>query len=98
MMDPACPESCQYLRSAREQAILRERELQIKEKAAAETPAELRLLEAEVDINPRMMPLVYAVDQGIVKTVRETFRDIEDLEALAALDNAIKNFETESTG
>jgi hypothetical protein len=98
MIELACPESCQYLRSAREQAILRERELQIKEKAAAETPAELRLLEAEVDINPRMMPLVYAVDQAIVKTVRETFRDIEDLEALAALDNAIKNFETESTG
>ena len=53
---------------------------------------------AEVNIVPRLMPLVYSVDQAIVKTVRETFRDIEDAEVLAALDNAIKNFETESTG
>ena len=98
MIELACPESCQYLRSAREQAILRERELQTKEKDAAETSAEVRQLEAEVNILPRLMPLVYTVDQAIVKTVRETFRDAEDLEVLAALDNAIKNFETESTG
>ena len=99
MIELACPESCQYLRSAREQAIVRERELQKKEAAsAAETSAEARLLGADADITPRLMPLVYVVDEAIVRTLRETFRDLEDVEALAALDNAIKNFETESTG
>lgn len=97
MIELACPESCQYLRSAREQAIARERELQSKEAASA-TPGEARLLEADADIVPRLRPLVYVVDEAIVRTLRETFRDLEDLEALAALDNAIKNFETESTG
>ena len=76
---------------------MRERELQSKEAASA-SPAEARLLEADADIVPRLMPLVYVVDEAIVKTLRETFRDLEDQEALAALDNAIKNFETESTG
>ena len=99
MIELACPESCQYLRSAREQAIERERELQKKEAASpSETPAEARLLEAEAKIAPRLMPLVYAVDHAIVRTLRETFRDLEDAEALAALDNAVKNFETESSG
>ena len=98
MIELACPESCQYLRSAREQAIVRERELRSKEAAAAATPAEARLLAADVEIDPRLMPLVYAVDGAIVRTQRESFRDLEDLEALAALDNAIKNYETESTG
>jgi hypothetical protein len=97
MIELACPESCQYLRSAREQAIVRERELQSKEVASA-TAAEARLLAADAEIAPRLMPLVYAVDGAIVRTQRESFRDLEDLEALAALDNAIKNFETESTG
>jgi len=97
MIELACPESCQYLRSAREQAIARERELQSKEIAAA-TPAEARLLAANLELAPQLMPLVYAVDGAIVRTLRETFRDLDDLEALAALDNAIKNFETESTG
>ena len=97
MIELACPESCQYLRSAREQAIARERELQSKENATA-TPAEARLLSADLEIAPRLMPLVYAADGAIVRTVRETFSDLEDPEVLAALDNAIKNFETESTG
>src|SRR6185295_4040522 len=99
MIDLACPDSCQYLRAAREQVIMRERELQKKEAASAsEHPAESRLLGADADIAQRLMPLVYVVDEAIVKTLRETFRDLEDLEALAALDNAIKNFETEATG
>ena len=99
MIELACPESCQYLRSAREQAIERERELQKKEAASpSDMPAEARLLEADAKITTRLMPLVYVVDEAIVRTLRETFRDLEDAEALAALDNAIKNFETESTG
>ena len=97
MIELACPESCQYLHSARDQAIAREREVQSKEIASA-TQAEARLLSADLEIAPGLMPLVYAVDGAIVRTVRETFRDLEDLEALAGLDNAIKNFETESTG
>jgi len=98
MIELACPDSCQYLRSAREQAIERERELQKKEAASASETPEARLLAADSDIAPRLMPLVYVVDEAIVRTLRETFRDLEDAEALAALDNAIKNFETESTG
>ena len=79
--------------------MVRERELQKKEAASGSAiPREARLLEADADIAPRLMPLVYVVDEAIVRTLRESFRDLEDHEALAALDNAIKNFETESTG
>jgi len=95
MLELACPESCQYLRSARAQAVVRERELQAKEIAAA--AAEARFL-AEANIERRLMPLLYAIDGAIVSTQRESFRDLEDLDVLAGVENAIKNLETESTG
>jgi hypothetical protein len=95
MLELACPESCQYLRSARAQAVLRERELQEKEMAAA--AAEARFL-PEANIERRLMPLLYAIDGAIVGVQRESFRDLEDLDVVAGVENAIKNLETESTG
>ena len=95
MLELACPESCQYLRSARAQAVVRERGLQEKEVAAA--AAEARSL-GEANIERRLMPLIYAIDGAIIGAQREDFRDLEDNDVLAGVENAIKNLETESTG
>jgi hypothetical protein len=95
MLELACPESCQYLRSARAQAVARERALQQKEIAVA--AAEARFL-SDAKIERRLMPLLYAIDGAITATQRDSFRDLDDLDVLAGVENAIRNIETESTG
>jgi hypothetical protein len=92
MIKLACPESCQYLRSGREQAAARERELHSKE------VAEGRFIP---EITRRLMTALYAVDNAIVEARRDKnsrLSDLVDAEALAAVETAIKNLETEESG
>ena len=93
MIELACPESCQYLRDAREQAVERQGQFQAKELE----PGEAAVL-ARMGSDERLIPLLHAIDQAIVTVQREKLRDLQDAEALAALENAVQNLETESSG
>jgi len=44
------------------------------------------------------MALGIAIDEAIIAVQRETYRDLDDSEILAAIENAIKNIETAGTG
>ena len=94
MISISCPDSCEYLRSARAEARDRESETRIKE-ARSGGPLDLGL-------NQRSMAVAYLTDQAIVASYRGTngtpIAALNDSEALGAVDNAIKNLETEDTG
>src|SRR5215470_9210492 len=94
MVEISCPDSCDYLRSARAEARDRESETRIKE-ARSGGPLDLGL-------NQRSMAVAYLTDQAIVASYRGTngtpIAALNDSEALGAVDNAIKNLETEDTG
>lgn len=94
MIELACPESCHYLQSAREQAARREVELR-----AREMEAEGKSLSA---ITERIIAINYIIEKAIVESHRSTegipMRDLDDREALAAVQNAIKNLEIEESG
>ena len=92
MIELACPESCQYLRSGREQAAERERELHRREVAEGRFMPE---------ISQRLLPVLYAVDTAIIGAQRDkkfALSDLVDAEALAAVETTIKNLETEESG
>jgi hypothetical protein len=95
MVELACPESCQYLASAREQAQQREHELYAKEMAASP-------VRVNRDYDRRVMTVVYAIDGAIVRMHRgvdgQTVYKLLDSEIVAALENAARNLETESAG
>jgi hypothetical protein len=94
MIELACPEGCQYLRSAREQAASRERELRAKELAAEGKPVP--------DVDERVMMALFIIDGAIIAAEREShglmFGGPLDSEVLSAVENTIKNVETESSG
>lgn len=89
----ACPESCSYLRDALIQASERDAELRMKDQA---------LDRAIAGTPQRALPLVFVVQGAIVNAFRgakaEPLRDLKDSETLEAIDNAIKNLETEDSG
>jgi hypothetical protein len=93
MIELACPESCSYLIEARSTASQKERLLLRKE---AETNSrDLRMTE-------RALLALNVIEEAIVKTQRgingPALRDLNDAEAIDALENAIKNAETEDSG
>jgi hypothetical protein len=94
MIELACPESCHYLRSAREQAGPREAALR-----AREMQAEGKSIS---DINERILAITFTIEKAIIESQRATegpsLHDLDDSEALAAVENTIKNLETEESG
>jgi hypothetical protein len=94
MIELACPESCPYLQSARAQAGERENELRRKEMAAEGKPVPR--------FDDKTISAVYLVEAAIIGVQRGTggpgFPDLLDEEALAAVENTIKNIETEESG
>jgi hypothetical protein len=93
MIELACPESCSYLFEARTSASQREMALRRKETAA--DPRDLKL-------NERGLLALDVIQRAIVYAQRgfgaSAFRDLDDAEMLAAVENTIKNLETEETG
>ena len=94
MIELACPESCPYLQAARAQAGERESELRRRELAAEGKPAPR--------FDDKLISAVYLVEAAIIGAQRGTggagFPDLLDEEALAAVENSIKNLETEASG
>ena len=94
MIELACPESCQYLQSARAQAGEREGELRMKELAAEGKP--------RPQFDDRFLSALYLIEGAIVAAQRGTggtaFKDLVDEEVMAAVETTIKNFETEESG
>jgi hypothetical protein len=90
MIELACPESCQYLRDARESELERDRQWRLRARAAGEA--------FDHNIGRELLPVVIGIDEAIVTAQRESLRDLDDAEILAAVENAIKNLETESSG
>jgi hypothetical protein len=94
MIELRCPESCQYLSAARSETAQRENELRGKE-----------LLEEgrmPYDLNNREKRLVDEIFDAIARAHRGVngpkMSDLIDPEILDALENAIKNLETETSG
>jgi hypothetical protein len=94
MIELACPESCHYLKSAREQAGPREVEIRTREMQAEGRPI--------ADIDERLLVLTFVIEKAIIESQRESegipMRDLDDREALAAVENSIKNLEIEGSG
>jgi hypothetical protein len=93
MIELPCPESCSYLIEARTSTS--QREMETRRKETADDPRELRL-------NDRALLAVDGIQRAIVNTQRgidvSGFRNLDDAEMLAAIENTIKNLETEETG
>ena len=93
MIELACPETCSYLIEARTSTSQREMALRRKETAA--NPRDLAL-------NERALIALDAIERAIVDAQRGigaiAFRDLNDAEILAAVENTIKNLETEESG
>lgn len=94
MIELRCPESCQYLNIARKETAQRENELRGKE----------FLEEGRIphDLNRREKHIVDEIFESIARAHRglngPTMSDLTDAEIFDALENAIKNLETESSG
>ena len=94
MIELACPESCPYLAEARATASARETALRVKETSAVDPR---RLL-----LDNRAMIALDRIEHAIVNAQRGVegagFRDLTDVEILDAVENTIKNLETEESG
>jgi len=90
MIDLACPESCQYLRDAREKTIEREQILRMKE---LEAEGKVRR-----ELEHNVISAIFLTDETMVLAYREKFPDLKDEDIAMAVENAIKNIETEDTG
>ena len=94
MIELACPESCDYLRSAREQ--VRERELELRRREAAASGM------IKPEVTREMLPMLLTIESAIVSAQRGTkgsrLDDLNDREAMAAVETAIKNLQTEGSG
>ena len=90
MIELACPESCQYLQDAREQAMEREQTLRMKE--LAEEGKMRHNIEQPVLVG---LSLLFDI---IAQIHREKVRDLKDADIAMAIDNVIKNLETEESG
>lgn len=93
MIELACPESCSYLIEARANAS--QREMALRRRETADAPRDLKL-------NERALLALDEIQRAIVNAQRGIatagFRDLDDAEMLAAVDNTIKNLETEESG
>lgn len=93
MIELACPETCSYLIECRTSASQREMTLRRKETAA--DPRNLKL-------NERGLLALDGIQRAIINAQRgigaSAFRDLDDAEMLAAIENTIKNLETEESG
>jgi hypothetical protein len=94
MIELVCPESCAHLTAARSQASERKAELRKRELTAEGRPP--------ARLTNREMRLVDFIFQSIIKTQRghngSPVRNLIDSEVKEAVENAIKNFETEESG
>ena len=93
MIELACPESCSYLIEARTSAS--QREMALRRKETAFDPRELSLNEREFIALDRIQRAIVNAHRGIGGSA---FRDLDDAEMLAAVENTIKNLETEESG
>jgi hypothetical protein len=93
MIELACPESCSYLKDARSEVAEREMKLRTKDEVFA-TVAK--------GITPRLVPLLLLIESAIVNSQRgidvAAMADLNDSEILEAIENVIKNVETERSG
>jgi len=94
MIELACPESCQHLRAARESEGHREREFRARELPFYGKMSPL--------LREKLVPALVSVDLAIVRAFREHREAghlvIRDADVADALDNTIKNLETEDGG
>ncbi|MEK6323696.1 MAG: hypothetical protein AABN33_18800 [Acidobacteriota bacterium] len=93
MIELACPETCSYLIEARTHSS--QREMALRRKETAEDPRDLRL-------NDAALLVLDAIGEAIVSTQRGVgavaLRGLDDSDILAAVENTIKNLETEESG
>lgn len=94
MIELACPESCPYLSEARAVAARRETALRMKEASGA-AARNLMLSERALIAVDRIERAIVDVQRG-VKSI--PYRDLADAEILEAVENTIKNAETEESG
>jgi hypothetical protein len=94
MIDLACPESCPYLVDARVSASKRESALRAKEATT--------ITATDRTLNQRALTSLEAIELAIVNAQRgvggPAIQGIDDAEILAAIQNTIKNLETEESG
>jgi len=94
MIELACPESCPYLIDARISASKRESELRAKEAITVSA--------SEMSLSDRGLTALERIERAIVNAQRgigsPPIPDLQDSEILAAVENSIKNLETEETG
>lgn len=90
MLELECPEECQYLTSGRLQSMEREQQLVTRELAA--------LGKGPPVLGEKASECLAAARWVVVDLQRKVFSDLQDAEILAALENAIRNLETESAG
>lgn len=93
MIELVCPETCSYLIEARMSASQREMELRRRETAA--DPRDLKLNERGFLALDGIQRAIVSAHRGVEATV---FRDLVDADLVAAVDNTIKNLETEESG
>ena len=93
MIELACPESCSYLKDARSEVAEREMKLRTKDEVFAKVAH---------GITPRLVPLLLLIESVIVNSHRgidgTAMTDLKDSEILEAIENVIKNVETEGSG
>ncbi len=93
MIELACPESCSYLIEARISAS--QREMALRRKETSEDSRDLNL-------SDRALLALEGIQRAIINAQRDIgasdFRDLDDAEMLAAVENTIKNIETEESG
>lgn len=94
MIELACPESCPYLHAARESEGKREREMRVRE-----LPAYGQMSSG---LREKLVPALVTIDAAIAEAYRELKSadhvSIHDADVAAALDNTIRNLETEDRG
>jgi len=94
MIELACPESCPYLIEARATATRRETELRMKETSEIDRRSLL--------LSDRALIALDRIERAIVNVQRAVdgpaFHDLADAEILSAVENTIKNIETEESG
>ena len=93
MIELACPESCSYLHDARSQSADREAKMRADDQTFSLAARE---------INERILPILLLIEGAIVNAHRgidgSEMRDLKNAELLEAIENAIKNLQTEDTG
>jgi hypothetical protein len=93
MIELACPETCSYLIAARNSAS--KRELDLRNRETAGDPRQLALSERSLLAVDEIQRAIVSVQRGIGSIA---FTDLDDAEILAAIENTIKNLETEESG